>query len=281
MGNTFESLLRLEIHGAADRDSPAGQQGIPAPTAQRKVRNQEGIMTELARDKSGLDEKVLLHELNHRINNEFAAAISAVSLAAARSANGEVKAALTGVTELLHHYADVHRALEMPEDETLIDAAAYLARLCLSINRSKLNDGKIRLVLSVQSLWLLAERCWLLGMILNELITNATRHAFVGGSGEIRIALWREGGFVKCSVWNSGSVTTNIQPGRGLKIVDALSKALGGCFGQRFELLGLTSLVVFPAGEPAAIAERARSEVVQDPERAVQSFDESPSVMAC
>ena len=47
-------------------------------------------------------EHVLLHELNHRINNEFAAAISVVSLAAARSGNDEVKAALSGVAELLH-----------------------------------------------------------------------------------------------------------------------------------------------------------------------------------
>ena len=52
---------------------------------------------------------VLLHELNHRINNEFSSAISAVSLAAAHSGNEEVKMALSAVNELLHSYADVHR----------------------------------------------------------------------------------------------------------------------------------------------------------------------------
>jgi hypothetical protein len=55
---------------------------------------------------------VLLHELNHRINNEYASAISAVSLAAAHSCNEEVKLALDAVSELLHSYADVHRALQ-------------------------------------------------------------------------------------------------------------------------------------------------------------------------
>jgi two-component sensor histidine kinase len=59
-------------------------------------------------------ERMLLHELNHRTNNEFAAAISAVSLAARRSNNDEVKAALSEVVELLHQYADVHHALQMP-----------------------------------------------------------------------------------------------------------------------------------------------------------------------
>ena len=56
------------------------------------------------------EQATLLRELNHRIKNEFASAISAVSLAAARSDNAEVKLALTDVTELLHRYVDVHRA---------------------------------------------------------------------------------------------------------------------------------------------------------------------------
>jgi two-component sensor histidine kinase len=62
-----------------------------------------------------LHQAVLLHELNHRINNEYASAISAVSLAAAHSGNEEVKLALSAVNELLHSYADVHRALQMPD----------------------------------------------------------------------------------------------------------------------------------------------------------------------
>src|SRR5215471_7996345 len=45
--------------------------------------------------------QLLLHELNHRIGNEFCCAVSVVSLAAARSNNKEVKAALTDVAELL------------------------------------------------------------------------------------------------------------------------------------------------------------------------------------
>jgi Histidine kinase len=109
------------------------------------------------------EERVLLHELNHRINNEFASAISVVSLAAAASGSDEVKLALTGVTELLHHYADVHRALEMPEHDARVDAAAYLRKLCLSISRSKLNHGKINLVLAACPLPMESDRCWRLG----------------------------------------------------------------------------------------------------------------------
>jgi two-component sensor histidine kinase len=48
------------------------------------------------------EEQLLVGELTHRMNNEFAAAIAVVSLAAARSTYGEVKSALTAVAERLH-----------------------------------------------------------------------------------------------------------------------------------------------------------------------------------
>ena len=82
-----------------------------------------------------LHQAVLLHELNHRINNEFACAISAMSLAAAHSDNAKVKLALSAVSELLHSYADVHRALQMPEADRVVDAATYL-RQALPLDQS-------------------------------------------------------------------------------------------------------------------------------------------------
>src|SRR5882762_7962904 len=85
-------------------------------------------MTELASWLAFPEERVLLPELNHRINNEFASAINVVSLAAARSGNEAVRAALTGVTELLHRYAEVHRALQMPQRDSRMDGLHIFAR---------------------------------------------------------------------------------------------------------------------------------------------------------
>jgi two-component sensor histidine kinase len=202
-------------------------------------------------------EHLLLRELNHRIGNEFCCAISVVSLAAARSSDKEVKVALTGVAELLHHYAEVHHALQMPEHGIRTDAAAYLRKLCLSIRRSKLNQMKIDLVLAARRLWLPSDRCWLVGMIIFELITNASRHAFAGGNGLIRVELLRTGALVECRVLDNGSAPVSFRPGRGLKIVHELAKALDGRFDQRFASGGSTSIVVFPStSDPQATGNR-------------------------
>jgi two-component sensor histidine kinase len=93
-------------------------------------------------------DRTLLHELIHRINNEFSSLIGAVSRTAARSVNHDVKVALAPSVELLSHYAELHRALRMPANDAHIDASTYLENLCLSIGRSKLVGMRIDLVLT-------------------------------------------------------------------------------------------------------------------------------------
>ena len=52
----------------------------------------------LAATKSSLpEERLLIRELSHRINNEFASVVNMISLAAARTANAEARSALAAV----------------------------------------------------------------------------------------------------------------------------------------------------------------------------------------
>jgi two-component sensor histidine kinase len=210
------------------------------------TRKEDG-MTELALNSSTSDERTLLRELNHRINNEFTSIINMVTLVAARSGNQEVKAALNGVAERLHEYVDVHRALRIPQQAARCDAAAHLRRLCQSIRRSKLDQTKITLGFEACPLTLSSDRCWRLGMIVYELITNATRHAFSGRAGEIRVELSRAGSLIQCRVLDNGSGSTMSEPGQGTKIVRSLAKGLGGRIEHHFGPSGSMAIVVFPS----------------------------------
>jgi two-component sensor histidine kinase len=84
---------------------------------------------------------------------------------------------------------------------------------------------KIDLVVAASPLRLQSDRCWRLGMIVYELITNAARHAFANGSGQVRVELWRARKFVECSVTDDGSAPADVQRGRGLTIVHELIKS--------------------------------------------------------
>jgi two-component sensor histidine kinase len=210
-------------------------------------------LIELASSKgSPSEERLLLREFAHRISNEFASAISVISLAAARSANDEVKVALAAAQDRLQNYAQVHQALRMPEHGSFVDAGPYLHQLCRAISRSRLDVKSIELVLVERPLRMNSDCCWRLGMIVSELITNAARHAFRESGGVIRVELRSSQSFVECRVTDNGTAAANIRPGHGLEIVEALAKALDGKIDQRFGPQGAATVVIFPVGSEAS-----------------------------
>ena len=213
------------------------------------AKSEEMNVTAPAPDQVPLDALTLLREQNHRINNDFASAINILSIGAVLADEPEVKAALGKVVELLHQYADVHRALAIPERDVLVDATEYLRRLAFAIDRSKLDRLNIHLVLAADRLLLDAERCWRLALIVHELVTNSARHAsFDNRSPEIRIELSRARSIVHCRVADNGS-GAKLKPGYGLKIVTQLAQSLGGLLKSEFDRESSSLVVHFPLSE--------------------------------
>src|SRR6202048_3485389 len=216
------------------------------PVAGSQLKSRESVLRAMASSTYSTSE-VLLQEITHRVNNEFASAIQVVSFAAAKSPDSNVKAALAGVMEQLHNYARVHRALQMPAGNDCIDASAYLRDLCGSISRSKLENRNIELVLVERPFQMSSERCWLLGMIVVELIINAVHHAFRQEGGTIRIECRASGEFVECRVSDNGSASTaHVRPGNGLRIIEALAQNLDADFQFNPGENGSESVLILP-----------------------------------
>lgn len=194
-------------------------------------------------------EFLLLREMVHRINNELTSTIGIISCAAECEKNRRVKIALTNVIEHLYEQASVYRALQMPTPNKRIDAAAYLRELCRSISRAKLRHSGIKLIFNEQALQLSSGQCWRLGLIVSELITNASRHAFTDTGGTIRVELRKLGTSATCRVTDNGSGPENIRPGQGLEIIRQLACALNGNVDQRFGAIGAAAILSFPIEE--------------------------------
>jgi two-component sensor histidine kinase len=196
------------------------------------------------------DGSLLLRELNHRINNELNSAIYAISARAVESDSVAVKAALLDVADLLHQCADVHRALHMPDKGHLTDAAKYIQQLCFSISKYQLEHLAIRVSFSADDLLLEGERCWKLGLILSELLTNVARHAqFDSRRPELRVDLMLAGNIVKFKVTDNGSAPEPVRRGRGLTIVGELVGNLGGRVHTFCAAEGFSFLLTFPLTE--------------------------------
>jgi two-component sensor histidine kinase len=196
------------------------------------------------------DESLLLRELDHRIKNELTSTIYAVSAKAVHSDNVAVKAALLDVVDLMHQWADVHRSLRMPDQGRLTDAASYLQQLCFSIMKYRLDPLAIRVSFSADDLRLEGERCWKLGLIVSELLTNVARHAqFDGRRPELRVKLTLAGNVVKCGVSDNGSAPEPVRRGRGLTIISELASSLGGRVHTSCAAAGFSFLLTFPLSE--------------------------------
>jgi len=223
----------------------------------------------------GSNERLLLREVNHRIRNEIASAINVVAVAAVRSESSDVKSALNNVVELLHKHADVHCALGMPDHDRLVDAAENLRKLGLAISRSRLDRMQIKLVFAADVMPLEADRCWRLRLAVNELITNAVRHACFGGrDGEIRIELAPSGSFVRCAVSDNGAGAAKVKPVRGLRIVGDLARSLGGRIAHHSGTEGASFALVFPFTQRELQANKAAGARRNRPARRLKAIRE-------
>jgi two-component sensor histidine kinase len=228
------------------------------------------------------DGSLLLRELNHRINSELTCVICAVSTKAVQTDSVAVKVALLDVVDLLHQCADVHRALHIPVQGRLTDAARYLQQLCLSVTKYRLDRLAIRVLFSADDLRLEGERCWKLGLMVSELLTNVARHAqFDARDPELRVELMLAGSVVKCRVSDNGSAPEPVRRGRGLTIIGELAGSLGGRVHTFCAAEGSSFLLTFPLTEAeqrvasATLVARLKRRKVRRPQR-----DHQPIILA-
>ena len=186
-------------------------------------------------------------ELLHRVSNEYASAISLASVVASRASSHEAKNALETVIEYLVKLASAHRVLLPPVVDGTADLGDYVTRLCQAKVAADLERRGTTLRLAVGSAVALdPARCWRVGLIVSELITNAARHGLPSGRGEIFISVAANAAQVVCRVSDSGAATAACRPGLGTLLVDALATELDGHVERRFAGDGATITLTFP-----------------------------------
>jgi two-component sensor histidine kinase len=197
-----------------------------------------------------LQERILLRELNYRVQSGLASVIGLVSAAVVRAECAHAKAALGEVVELLHGHAELHQALAKPEREALINAAGYVRKIGCAMRRSVLDRMSIQLAFATQCLVLEAERSWRLGLIVHGIVASAAAHAcFDGRMGQIKIKLTRIGAIVNCVIADNGSRTSRRSSNREFRVSSDLAKGLGGRIERGFGSEFTSTVLSFPLTE--------------------------------
>ena len=169
-----------------------------------------------------------LREMDHRTKNNFQIVTSLLTLQANRSASEDVKAALNEAAERLKAVAAVYDALA-PSSQGLamVRLQDQLQEICDQIRRGIMPDA-ITLSTELEPILVPHESAVAIGIIVNELVTNACKHAFGDGGGAILVKAWREDGaaYVEVADTGRGFVAGTAKPGLGSRLVTAFLQRL-------------------------------------------------------
>ena len=189
-------------------------------------------------EKSLREKEILLREIHHRVKNNLQLVSSMLNMQARSTPAEEGAQALREGKNRIHSMALIHRDLYQAENIEGVSTSKYINRLCKSLVASyrKDNTTSVELITQVDDIQLDIDTIIPIGLILNELISNALKYAFADGEdkGKITVALVSKGEEITLIVKDNGRgislVDLEFRKSMGFKLIEAFSKKLGGSF---------------------------------------------------
>ncbi|MGF1624629.1 MAG: sensor histidine kinase [Alphaproteobacteria bacterium] len=198
--------------------------------------------------------QMLLREIHHRVKNNLQTVSALVRL---QPGPAEPKEELM---RRILAMSVVHEHIHSSDRFDRIDLADYVRTLVAGLEQS--HGNTVRVDCTLQPVVTAVEQAHPLGLILNEVVSNAMKHAFPDGRpGRISLSLaLADPGHAVLRVWDDGiGYRPDCPSGMGLSLVEGLVKQIGGDYQLSGEE-GTTFVLTFPILDPdVAAATSARA----------------------
>lgn len=178
--------------------------------------------------------QTLLHEVNHRVANSLQLVTAFVQLQARSLPDPAARAALEDTQRRINAIAQVHRRLYTSDDVETVAMDEYLASLVEELGQTwSTTTARRDLKLFAEPVRLSTDRAVAVGVIVNELISNACKYAYAADcDGEVRVRLHQQdGGRFElrveddgCGMPTDGSIKGT---GLGSKLIRSMASSLG------------------------------------------------------
>ncbi|MGO9012617.1 MAG: sensor histidine kinase [Bryobacteraceae bacterium] len=265
---TYVPLPGTSSEGQAE----TGQVLVVAIEVTEQQRDQQARQSTLRELESALAEKtVLLKEVHHRVKNNLAVIVSLLGMKAEAIESDEVREALEDSQQRVRSIAMIHEHLYGTEHLDRISFAGYAEQLMHELGDVYGVAARgIAIRVEAEPIEMGLHRAVPCALILNELVTNALKHAFpVGRGGEVRVSLKQSAPEeLELSVEDNGVGCPRVVPARsgksmGLRIVGILAKQVEGSLEQQ-ECGGTRFVLRFRAGTSRRVVRVSRAEVGAD-----------------
>jgi PAS domain S-box-containing protein len=190
----------------------------------------------LASIEKSLNEKVvMLREIHHRVKNNLQIIISLLNLQSRQFSDPQIRDAIRESQNRVRAISMVHEQIFISSDIENIDLGAYIHSLATNLfSFYKLPTERVHIHTTMENITTNIDTAVPLGLIINELFSNAIRHAFPGErAGKISITGTDTGGMLEIRVMDNGigmppAADPEGDTTLGLKLVHILSDQLNG-----------------------------------------------------
>lgn len=171
------------------------------------------------------DPAVLLQEVDHRVKNNLQLIASLILLQSRHAPDDSARAALRSALERVTAVATVHRRL-FQGDPLAFEVADFLRDLSGDLAAAAGRDD-LQIVLELEAVAIPASSAAAFALVVNELLSNALKHAFPPGrAGRIAVSLAQRDAVLVLTIADDGAGMAGGQPGFGSTILKFLCQQL-------------------------------------------------------
>jgi len=181
------------------------------------------------------EKDVLLKEVHHRVKNNLQIIVSLLNLQSEKIVDKTVLDAFEEIRNRIFTMALLHEKLYMSESFAEVQFKDYITALCRELLGSSGAEERVGLDFDLDDIRLGIDAAVPCGLIVNEIVTNAVKHAFPSGrKGKIAVTFRRDGaGRNELTVKDDGiglppGVEAKKTRSLGLTIIRILSQQIEG-----------------------------------------------------
>ncbi len=183
--------------------------------------------------KSLKEKELLLAEVHHRVKNNLAVITGLLELQSYATDNKNAQTVLNDSRHRIFSIALVHEKLYQNENLSDIEVEPYINELVQSLNKSfKSAFTQVDIVFDIDPINLIITQAIPCGLLINEIVTNAYKHAFNDReTGEVIISFKKEKELLVLSIKDDGVGFDKMNyakggPSLGMKLIRTISKQL-------------------------------------------------------
>jgi two-component sensor histidine kinase len=195
---------------------------------------------------------ILMQELSHRTKNDLMMVSSLVQMQSRSVTDDAARGILMSASERIHVIGRVHDRLTRRAGSVVVDMHDFLCGLCDDLRSAIVGSRPVALLCDIGSYSISHAQAVALGLIANELITNAVKYAFPNDrDGTVRVALERRDDEFCLRVEDDGigmpkALDADGNPGTGQRLVRALTLQLRGRLEAAPRNPGTAFTITFP-----------------------------------